>query len=354
MGDRPGRAAMSGADVIARAAALLGPRAERGVELAPFTTFRIGGPAQLVVRAQKAEDFAAVHEAVRVTGVDVLVIGQGSNLLIADDGWPGVVVVVGGGDSDAIDIERTADDEFIVRAGAGVKLPVLARRSVAEGTTGLEWMVGVPGSVGGAVRMNAGGHGSDIATNIVSADVVDLADDVGVVRRSSAALGLTYRHSDLVATEVVLNASFRCGVGPSAAGEETLREIVRWRRTHQPGGANCGSVFTNPAGDSAGRLIDAAGLKGSRIGGASVSGKHANFIQADPGASATDVWALITNVRARVYERFGVVLTPEVRTAGFLTELPVLTTTASPQNVRDEDGAPTPADRPVAESEHNR
>ncbi len=344
---------MSGAEVIARAAALLGPRAEHGVELAPFTTFRIGGPARLVVRAQSADDFSALHDAVCATGVDVLVIGQGSNLLIGDDGWPGLVVVVGGGEGDAIDIERTADHEFMVRAGAGVKLPVLARRSVAEGATGLEWMVGVPGSVGGAVRMNAGGHGSDVATNIVSADVVDLADDVGIVRRSSGSLGLAYRHSDLSASEVVINAAFRCGVGPSAAGEETLREIVRWRRTHQPGGANCGSVFTNPPGDSAGRLIDAAGLKGNRIGGASVSDKHANFIQADPGASAADVWALITDVRARVFERFGVVLTPEVRTAGFLAELPVLAPQGSRNDVRDEDHAPSPTGRSVAEPEHN-
>ena len=107
-------------------------------------------------------------------------------------------------------------------------------------------------------------------------------------------------------------------------GEQTLREIVRWRRTHQPGGANCGSVFTNPPGDSAGRLIDAAGLKGRHIGGASVSDKHANFIQADPGATAADVWALIVAVRAAVFEGFGVVLTPEVRTAGFAADLPVL------------------------------
>ena len=345
---------MSGPEVIARVAAILGSRAEHGVELAPFTTFRIGGPAPLVVRAQSADDFTAVHDAVHSTGVDVLVIGQGSNLLIADGGWPGLVVVVGGGDSDAITVERTFDDEFVVRAGAGVKLPVLARRSVAEGATGLEWMVGVPGSVGGAVRMNAGGHGSDVATNIVSAEVVDLAKDVGVVRRSAASLGLAYRHSVLAATEIVINATFRCGVSLTSVGEDTLREIVRWRRTHQPGGANCGSVFTNPPGDSAGRLIDAAGLKGSRIGGASVSDKHANFVQADPGASAADVWALIIDVRAHVFERFGVVLTPEVRTAGFNDELPALGPTASPHDVRDGNRSVSRADAPNPESDQSR
>lgn len=340
---------MSDSEVIARVAAILGPRAEHDVGLAPLTTFRIGGPAPLVVRAQSAEDFAAVHDAVRSTGVDVLIIGQGSNLLIADGGWPGLVVVVGGGDSDAITIERTFDDEFVVRAGAGVKLPVLARRSVAEGATGLEWMVGVPGSVGGGVRMNAGGHGSDVATNIVSAEVVDLAKDVGVVRRSAASLGFAYRHSVLTATEIVISAAFRCGVSQTSVRDDTLREIVRWRRTHQPGGANCGSVFTNPPGDSAGRLIDAAGLKGSRIGGASVSDKHANFVQADPGASAADVWALIIDVRAHVFQRFGVVLTPEVRTAGFQADLPVLGPTASPHDGRDGFRSASRADAPNPE-----
>lgn len=345
---------MSDSEVIARVAAILGSRAEHDVGLAPLTTFRIGGPAPLVVRARSAEDFTAVHDAVRSTGVDVLVVGQGSNLLIADGGWPGLVVVVGGGDSDAITTERASDDEFVVRAGAGVKLPVLARRSVAEGATGLEWMVGVPGSVGGGVRMNAGGHGSDVATNIVSAEVVDLAKDVGVVVRSAASLGLAYRHSVLTATDIVISAAFRCGVSRTSVGEDTLREIVRWRRTNQPGGANCGSVFTNPPGDSAGRLIDAAGLKGSRIGGASVSDKHANFVQADPGASAADVWALIIDVRAHVFRRFGVVLTPEVRTAGFDAELPVLGPTAPPPDVGDGNRSVSRADAPNPQPDQNR
>ena len=340
-------------DAVARAAAILGPRAEKDVALAAFTTLRIGGPARLLVHAQNSEDFAVVHDAVRSTGLDVLVIGQGSNLLIADAGWPGLVIVAGGGDRDAIAIGPTDDGDLLVCAGAGVKLPVLARRSVAEGATGLEWMVGVPGSVGGAVRMNAGGHGSDVATNIVSADVVDLAADVGVVRRSPASLGLAYRHSALSPTEIVINASFRCGVGATAVGEETVREIVRWRRTHQPGGANCGSVFTNPPGDSAGRLIDSAGLKGRRIGGASVSDKHANFIQADPGASAADVWALIVDVRARVFERFGVVLTPEVRTAGFSAELPPLDRVAAAPDTPPNADVPAPGEPPQTATDPN-
>ncbi len=344
---------MTEIDIVRRAADILGARAEQQVELAGFTTFRIGGPARLLIRAQSTNDFAVVHDAVRSTGIEVLIIGQGSNLLVADAGWPGLVVVVGGGASDAITIDHSGDDEILVRAGAGVKLPVLARRSVSEGATGLEWMVGVPGSVGGAVRMNAGGHGSDMATNIVSADVVDLAADAGVLSRSPDSLEFAYRHSALAPSEVVIHATFRCGVGPTSAGEEILRGIVRWRRAHQPGGANCGSVFTNPPGDSAGRLIDAAGLKGKRIGGASVSDKHANFIQADPGTSSADVWALIVLVRAHVFDRFGVLLTPEVRTAGFSAELPSLGRPARTTKASGSAGASASGELPPATSDPN-
>ncbi len=312
------------AERVERAAALLGPRAAQDVTLSAFTTFRIGGPARLLVRAQTIDDFRAIHAAVRATDIDVLVVGQGSNLLIGDAGWPGLVVVIeSGGDAESLAIDASGDG-FVIRAGSGMKLPVLARRSVAEGATGLEWMVGVPGSVGGAVRMNAGGHGSDVAANMVSARVLNLDSDIGVTDRPAVAFGFGYRHSDLSDREVVIEATFHCSRGAVAAGEEILREIVRWRRANQPGGANCGSVFTNPPADSAGRLIDAAGLKGRRIGGASVSDKHANFIQADPGATAVDVWSLIVLVRGVVFERFGIVLTPEVRTAGFVATLPPL------------------------------
>ena len=315
---------MKQSDTVRHAAAILADRAEANVSLSPFTTFRIGGPAHLFVRAQTMDDFAAVHHAVRETGIDVLCIGQGSNLLVADSGWAGLAVVVGGGDTESISIDASRGEEVSVRAGAGVKLPLLARRSVVEGATGLEWMVGVPGSVGGAIRMNAGGHGSDMATSVVSVRLLDLAAEVGIVVRDAAHLGFGYRHSDLSGTEVVIDATFRCDRASPEKGEEMLREIVRWRRAHQPGGANCGSVFTNPAGDSAGRLIDAAGLKGRRIGGASVSEKHANFIQADVGATAADVWSLIVDVRSSVFNHCGVVLHPEVRTAGFNAELPPL------------------------------
>jgi UDP-N-acetylmuramate dehydrogenase len=174
----------------------------------------------------------------------------------------------------------------------------------------------VPGSIGGAVRMNAGGHGADMAAALVAVTVVDLRSG-DVEERPAEALDLRYRHSALEAHEVVADVRLRLAFGDRAESERALSEIVRWRREHQPGGQNAGSVFTNPSGDSAGRLIDIAGCKGLRIGTASVSTKHANFIQADPGGSADDVLAVMQEVRARVTERTGVVLVPETHLVGF-------------------------------------
>jgi UDP-N-acetylmuramate dehydrogenase len=193
---------------------------------------------------------------------------------------------------------------------------VLARRAAAVGVAGLEFYVGIPGSVGGAVRMNAGGHGAQTADVIVDARVLDLAD--GSVREPGRAeLGLGYRSSGLAGSAVVVEARFAGRHDDATACGARIDEIVRWRREHQPGGQNAGSVFTNPVDDSAGRLIEAAGCKGLRIGGAVVSEKHANFFVADPGASASDVCALIDLVRTRVEAESGVVLEPELRLVGF-------------------------------------
>jgi len=203
-----------------------------------------------------------------------------------------------------------------VRAGGAASLPVVARRTVAAGLTGFEWAVGVPGSIGGAVRMNAGGHGSDMAEALVRVRVVDLGtgEDVDV---ATAELDLAYRHSSVRADQVIVHADLRLRRGDVAAGEAQLSDIVRWRREHQPGGQNAGSVFTNPPGDSAGRLIDAAGCRGLRVGTAAVSTKHANFFQADPDGSADDVFALMVEVARRVERSAGVTLRAETRLVGF-------------------------------------
>jgi UDP-N-acetylmuramate dehydrogenase len=200
-----------------------------------------------------------------------------------------------------------------------VALPALARRTAAAGLTGFEWAVGVPGSVGGGVRMNAGGHGSDMAASLASADVVDLADG-STSTRSVVDLDLGYRSSSVATSQVVVRARLELREGDAAAAKAEIDGIVRWRREHQPGGQNAGSVFTNPAGDSAGRLVDAAGGRGRRLASAQVSEKHANFIQADDGGRAADVVALIRDVRRLVHEHAGVLLQPELRLVGFAEE----------------------------------
>jgi len=298
-------------DAVATAADLLGARARRDVPIGAMTTYRVGGAAALFVELVDDADVAAVQRAVAATGIPVLVVGKGSNLLVADAGFEGLAVTLAG---------RFAEIELLdggrVRAGAAVSLPVLARRTAAAALSGFEWAVGVPGSVGGAVRMNAGGHGSDMSRCVARARLVDLrTGDDRVVGLDD--LGYSYRHSSVAPHQVVLWAELQLAAGDRAAAEAEIAEIVRWRREHQPGGQNAGSVFTNPPGDSAGRLIEAVGLKGHRRGSAYVSPKHANFFQAEEGGSADDVRALIEEVRERVEQETGTRLVPELRMIGF-------------------------------------
>jgi len=298
---------------VARATAVLGDRARPEVDVGALTTYRVGGRAALLVEAADESDLVLVARAVAVSGLPTLVVGKGSNLLVADAGFPGIAVVLGP-DLATVEVEGT-----VVRAGAGASLPVVARRSAAAGLTGFEWAVGVPGSIGGAVRMNAGGHGSDMAATLQSIRVVELAaGEDGAVPATLPADGLAlgYRQSNVTPSQVVVGAELALAPGDRATAEAEISAIVRWRRENQPGGPNAGSVFTNPPDDSAGRLVDAAGLKGHRRGSAAVSDKHANFIQADAGGSADDVFALMVEVAQRVEEVHGVRLHPETRMIG--------------------------------------
>jgi UDP-N-acetylmuramate dehydrogenase len=301
-------------DALAARLAGAGVRVERDVSVADLTTYHVGGPVAVLARAGTPGDLAALADAFAGDAFPpLLVVGRGSNLLVADRGFAGLGLVLDG-EFDALDLHR---DPTTVRAGAAVALPVLARRAAAAGRTGLEFYVGIPGSVGGAVRMNAGGHGRETADVLLEAEVADLAAGGRPIVRPLVALGFGYRRSLLTATEVVVGASFRVTVGDAAAAEEEVAGIVRWRREHQPGGANAGSVFANPPGDSAGRLIDSLGLKGFRVGAAVVSPKHANFFQAEAGATADDVRRLVVEVRRRVLDATGVALVPELRMVGF-------------------------------------
>ena len=285
----------------------------RDIPLAGLTTYKLGGPVALLVRVRREGDLGALADVVRVHRPPLLFVGRGSNLLVADTGFAGVGVVLEG-DLETIDL---GGDGRTVGAGGALPLPVLARRSAAAGRAGLEFYVGIPGSVGGAVRMNAGGHGRETSEVLVSVRVADLAGDGAVEVRPVAVLDLGYRMSGLGPSEVVTGATFATTPEDPAVCDARVAEVVRWRREHQPGGANAGSVFANPEGDSAGRLIDASGCKGLRVGGAVVSEKHANFFQAEAGATASDVRALVLEVQRRVREATGIELRPELRMVGF-------------------------------------
>ncbi|MCP5027065.1 MAG: UDP-N-acetylmuramate dehydrogenase [Actinomycetia bacterium] len=280
------------------------------VSLADRSTYRVGGAAALAAIMDSEADLDTVGGALAGVDVPLLVVGRGSNLLVSDAGFAGLVLILGP------HFETVTIADTLVTAGGAAPLPVVARQTVAAGLTGFEWAVGVPGSMGGAVRMNAGGHGSDLAHCLVDARIVDFR--AGRDHRVPVAeLALSYRHSSIASHELVVDAVLALAPGDADEGRRAISEIVTWRRQHQPGGANAGSVFTNPPGDSAGRLIDEAGCRGLRVGTAEVSTKHANFIQVDEGGSADDIVALMIEVRRRVIEWAGVALVPETRMVGF-------------------------------------
>lgn len=301
---------------LSRFAALLGDRVTKDEPIGPYTTYRVGGAASLFMRAMNVDDLHAASRALAKVKIPVLMLGRGSNMLISNSGFRGLAIALG---PFAEQIAMPSPDQDpIVVVGAMASLPVVARQSVAAGLRGFEWAVGVPGSIGGAVRMNAGGHGSDMIASLLSVRLFHI--ERGIEANVSAAnLGLRFRGSDLNDQHIVLSATLRLARGDKAEGESRLAEIVKWRRENQPGGQNAGSVFVNPVSgaSSAGALIDGLGLRGYRIGTAEISEKHANFIQADEDGNADDVVELMTFVRQRVAEAHGIELRSEIRLVGF-------------------------------------
>jgi UDP-N-acetylmuramate dehydrogenase len=275
-----------------------------------LTTLRVGGPVAALVTAESDEDLQAVSRVVRDRSVPVVIVGRGSNLLVPDAGWPGIAVTLGRGYR-GVEVDGTT-----VRAGAAEPLPSLAVNVADAGLGGFAWAAAVPGSLGGAVRMNAGAHGSDMSQCLVEVEVFRL--QAGMRETWAAgALGMRYRRTDLPGDAVVVAATLSLAPASSDELRAQIAEIRQWRRDHQPiNEPNCGSVFTNPPGDSAGRLIDAAGGKGLTVGGARVSERHANFIVTRPGATAADVHALIVALQNLVEEHAGIRLHPEVVMVG--------------------------------------
>ncbi|CAG0941763.1 UDP-N-acetylmuramate dehydrogenase [Anaerolineae bacterium] len=301
--------------------------------LGRYTTSRLGGPAEALIEATSAAELKDIVIAARKVEAPILILGGGANVLVSDAGVRGLTII-----NKAKRIEFRADNA--VWCEAGTVLPTLARECIAHGLSGLEWAVGVPGTVGGAVVGNAGAHGRDTATDLVSATILNAANEV--VEWSNADLQFEYRSSrikrdarrkmqdagskrqDAANTEhaprttehVVLAATFRLTPGDPVELEKKAAEFNDYRRRTQPPGASLGSMFKNPPGNAAGRLIDECGLKGTRIGGVEISMVHANFFVNDGHATATDVKALIDLARTTVLERFGIELELEIELIG--------------------------------------
>ncbi len=293
---------------------LAGAAAEQHGAFGSRTTYRVGGLARVVLRLDTAEQLSTLSGAIRACALPVVVLGNGSNLLVSDQEYNGIVLRLAG--EFASVRWRDEGDSVVVDAGAAMNLPVVARQLSDGAIVGFEWAVGVPGTMGGAAVMNAGGHGSDMAHSICAVTTWSLSTD-HVDQWTLDDLAYGYRRSALGSSDVVTSVSLRLAHGSRDQSLSAIRDIVRWRREHQPGGANAGSVFRNPAQRSAGALIEAAGLKGHRIGSAYVSAKHANFIQVDTNGRAADVVTLMNYVRDEVQRHSGVRLESELRTVGF-------------------------------------
>lgn len=290
-------------------------RVERDVPVGPFTSYGLGGRAAVFLEAEGDEDLAALSDALRITGLPLLVIGRGSNMLVSDRGFAGIALRLGAG------FRWTRVDGTRIEAAAAVPLPSVAVLSGQESLAGLEFAVAIPASVGGAVRMNAGAHGHAVGEVLESAEIYRL-DIAARVTIPAADLGFAYRSSDLPPGSLVVGARFALTPGDRDEIQAKLREARDWRRANQPLNLpNAGSVFKNPPDDAAGRLVETVVGKGTTVGGARVSEVHANFIVASPGATADHVYTLIRRIQRRVKEDTGVDLEPEVRLVGDFEEV---------------------------------
>jgi len=286
---------------------------ERDRPLARLTTVRTGGPADYFARPESSEQLAELLAWADGGQIDVGVVGSGSNLLVADEGFRGLVLKLGG---DLAAIERDGDR---LLCGGGARLPKASAFAAGEGLSGLEFGVNIPGTVGGAVKMNANAYGGDLSRVLES---VEIATPEGTERRVPADLGFAYRSSNLGEREIVASAVFALSPAAPEAVKATLAEMRRKRREAQPSGIKTfGSTFKNPEdpraeGRSAGVLLDESGCRGMEVGGARFSDKHANFVENAGEATTADVVALMAEGRRRVHERFGVTLEPEVQLLG--------------------------------------
>ncbi len=277
--------------------------------LSRHTTWRIGGPARFFCRVKAEEGLARVLGAAAESGLPLAILGMGSNVLVADEGFPGYVLRLEG---DFLKVEVRGER---LAAGGGAALGGVCAAAARAGLSGLEAISGIPSSIGGAVRINAGAYGGEIFDVLEALRLVSLTGERRAV--PAAEIGHGYRWSELVETrEIVSQAVMKLRSAPREEIEARTKTVSEKRRGALPSEPNAGSVFKNPEGDYAGRLIEACGLKGERSGGALVSPRHANVIVNTGGARAADVLLLMKRMRDAVREKFGVTLSPEVEMVG--------------------------------------
>jgi len=274
--------------------------------LREFTWYRLGGPARWLCLPRDENELTALLQRIRENGIDWRVLGKGANLIVRDEGFDGAVLHLRGPA-----FERVEIDGPLVTAGAGADLPTLVRATLDAGLVGMEVLAGIPGTVGGAVRMNAGGRYGEIREFIRELSL--LTPDAEIVDKPASEIDFAYRHTNL-AGAIVLGAAFALEPGDVEAARRRHQEIWRAKYATQPPMAarSSGCIFKNPPGDAAGRLLDETGLKGTRVGGAEISTRHANFIVAGDDATAADVLNLIQLAKERVREATGIELQPEV------------------------------------------
>jgi UDP-N-acetylmuramate dehydrogenase len=290
-----------------------GERLQEGVILAPYTSSRIGGPADFLIEIRSAEDLMQTVERCWEMEADFRILGGGSNVLISDKGVRGVILLNHARDVSFLETETGPR----VKAESGASLGSVSRRAVERNWTGLEWATTVPGTVGGAIVGNSGAHGEDVAGCLEVAEILQRGKQPEAWPVERFEYG--YRDSVLKhypGEAVILTATFRVGVTRAGLAKEKMEEFISYRQQTQPTGPSWGSMFKNPPGKSAGRLIDSAGMKGLQIGGVRVSAKHANFFVNLGDASASDALRLIKTVQMEVVERFGVKLELEVELFG--------------------------------------
>lgn len=297
------------AEALARLGESLSGAVHADEAMSRHTTYHIGGSAAVFAECDTIADVASALTILAEEDVPWTVLGKGSNILVSDSGYPGAVLVLGR------DFKRHSVDETCIRAGAGVLLAVVVQDAFRKGLAGLEFAVGVPGTVGGAIAMNAGSREEWIGSIVDTVTIYE--PSTGLVGLRGSQIGWGYRTSGLAGRGIVLEASLRMEVAEPDVIRRVMEASLNRRKRSQPlGMPSAGSVFVNPVGDSAGRLIEEAGLKGTRVGGAQISEVHANFIVNTGNATASDVIGLIRTTRDTIKDRYGIELEPEIRFLG--------------------------------------